>query len=215
MAYSSEMPPIAMFNALWFSNGDPSLYSKYAEAVMPLIAHAGADVLFPPLPVDEALEGEFHPDLAFFIRYPSQEAFDKMWNSDAYRDVASLRTNGLDRSVLTQCAIEPADAEPVLISTGIAVINMLWFHPGGRDRYEEYLTAAQPHVEAVGGRYVKPRFIPERAIEGDCKPDLIFIGWYPSREALHSLIANPDYLEVAQIRSDAVLRSTTTTLRAL
>ena len=203
-----------MFNALWFTKDSPALYGEYAAAVMPMIEQAGADVMFPPRSVDEALEGDFDPDLAFFIRYPSAEAFDAMWNSDAYRAVSSLRTNGLERSVLTRCAIEPVNAEPIQIKPGIAVLNMLWFRPGGRDRYDEYLTAAQPHVEAVGGHYVTPRFIPEHSIEGEFQPDLIFIGHYPSREALHSLITNPGYLEVAQIRGEAVLRSATTTLRA-
>lgn len=208
------MTPIAMLNGLWFHTDDRrDLYSQYAQAVMPIIDEVGAAILFPPLSVDETLEGDFDPDLVFFIRYPSEEAFDKMWNSDAYAAVSSLRTNALDHSVLTQCAIQPADTGPVEINTGIAVLNMLWFQPGGGERYDDYLAAARPHVEAVGGHYVSPRFVPERAIEGEFEPDLIFIGHYPSREALHSLIANPDYLEAAHIRNEAVQRSVTTTVR--
>jgi uncharacterized protein (DUF1330 family) len=89
---------------------------------------------------------------------------------------------------------------------------MLWFKPGGRTRYEDYLAAARPHVEHVGGQYVSPRFIPEEAIEGELQPDLIFVGHYPSRQALDELIANPGYLQAAQIRSQALDRSVTTTL---
>ena len=207
------MPPIAMLNALWFEPGDGAdLYSQYAQGVMPIIREVGADVLVPPLAVDQALEGDFDPDLAFFIRYPSADAFDAMWHSDAYAEVSPLRGNALRRAVLTRCAIDPPDAPPVELSPGIAVLNMLWFNPDGRARYDEYLAAARPHVEAVGGHYVTPRFVSEAAIEDDVTPDLIFIGNYPSREALYSMIANPDYLEAAVIRGEAVQRSVTTSL---
>ena len=58
-----------------------------------------------------------------------------------------------------------------------------------------------------------PRFIPEEAIEGDFQPDLIFIGHYPSPDALFSLIADPDYRTPSAIRSEAVERSVTSSLR--
>jgi uncharacterized protein (DUF1330 family) len=206
------MPPIAMFNALWFDDDGRASYAEYARAAMPVLDEAGAEVLFPPLPLGEALEGGFDPDLAFFIRYPSTEAFDAMWTSDAYAEVAPLRTNALRRAVLTRCSIEPADCGPVQLEPGIVVLNMLWFRPGGRSRYDDYLAAAQPHVERVGGHYVTPRFVPEQAVEGEFQPDLVFIGHYPSRQALDDLITNPDYLQAAQIRSEAVDRSVTTTL---
>ncbi len=203
-----------MLNALWFAPaGGTERYAEYTRGVMPIIEQVGADVLFPPLGVEEVLEGDFDPDLAFVIRYPSAQAFTEMWHSDAYANVAPLRSNALRRAVLTRCAIDPPDAEPVELSPGVAVLNMLWFHPGGRARYDDYLTAARPHVEAVGGHYVTPRLTPDQAIEGDFLPDLIFIGHYPSRDALHSLISNPAYLEAAAIRSEAVHRSVTTALR--
>ena len=207
------MPPIAMFNALWFAPGDgPAAYAEYGQAVMPLIHDVGADVLFPPLGVDEALEGQFDPDLAFFVRYPSEEAFDAMWQSPAYAEISRLRRDALERAVLTRCAIDPPDAAPVELSPGVAVLNMLWFHEGGRARYDDYLEAARPHVEAVGGRYVTPRFVPDLAIEDSFTPDLIFIGNYPSRAALHSVVSSPDYLGAATIRGEAVQRSVTTSL---
>lgn len=202
-----------MFNALWFTDDGWTSYADYGRAAMPALDDAGAEVLFPPLPLGEALEGGFDPDLAFFVRYPSPEAFDRMWTSDAYAQVAPLRSNALRKAVLTRCAIEPPDSEPLHFEPGIVVLNMLWFNPGGRARYGDYLHAAQPFVEAVGGHYVTPQFVPEQAIEGDFQPDLIFIGHYPSRQALDELITNPDYLQAAQIRSEAVDRSVTTTLK--
>ncbi len=137
-----------------------------------------------------------------------------MWTSDTYAKVAPLRSNGLKKAVLTRCTIEPADAQPVVVDSCIAVLNMLWFKPGGRQRYDEYLEAARPIVERVGGHYVTPRFVPEEAVEGDFLPDLIFIGHYPSPDALFSLIADPDYRAPSAIRCEAVERSVTTTLRA-
>ena len=207
------MPPIAMLNALWFAPGEGAdLYSQYAQGVMPIIDEVGADVLVPPLAVDQALEGGFAPDRVLHP-LPVHGCVDAMWHSDVYAEVSPLRSNALRRAVLTRCAIDPPDASPVELSPGIAVLNMLWFKPDGRARYDEYLDAARPHVEAVGGHCVTPRFVPEAAIEDDVTPDLIFIGNYPSREALYSMIANPDYLEAAALRGEAVQRSVTTSLR--
>ena len=57
-----------------------------------------------------------------------------MWTSDTYAEVAPLRSDGLKKAVLTRCRIEPADAEPVVVESGIAVLNMLWFKPSSRAR---------------------------------------------------------------------------------
>jgi uncharacterized protein (DUF1330 family) len=100
------------------------------------------------------------------------------------------------------------------VESGIAVLNLLWFKDGGRRRYDDYLEAARPLVEDVGGHYVSPRFVPELAVEGGLHPDLVFIGRYPSREALVEVISDPRYAEAARIRSEAVERSVATTLRA-
>ena len=95
--------------ALWFRpDGGRESYSRYGEAVRPLIEEVGADVLFPPLPLGQALEGEFDPDLFFVVRYPSAETFDRMWESEVYAEVAGLRTDALQRVALTRCAIDPS-----------------------------------------------------------------------------------------------------------
>jgi uncharacterized protein (DUF1330 family) len=208
------MAPIAMWNALWFEiDGGRERYAEYGAAVMPILEQVGADILVPPLEIDQALEGRFDPDLTFFVRYPSQEAFDAMWQSDAYGHVASLRTDATRRAVLTRCAILPEDAGPVRLPRGIAVLNMLWLRPGGGERYDDYLEATRPQVEAVGGSYVVPRFRPDRAIEDDVAPDMIFIGHYPSTDALFAVVSAPEYEQHAKIRAEAVERSLTTTLR--
>lgn len=119
------------------------------------------------------------------MRYPSAAAFDEMWHSDAYRRVAHLCTDAVQRAVLTRFAIDP--------ESGVAVLNMLWFHNGGRQRYDEYRAAGQPRVENVGGRYVAPRFLPEQAYD--------------------DVVNHPDYEQVSALRTAAVRRSATTILR--
>jgi uncharacterized protein (DUF1330 family) len=207
------MAPIAMLNALWFRpNGGRESYSRYSEGVLPLIQEVGADVLFPPLPLERALEGEFDPDLFFIVRYPSAESFDRMWESEEYAEVARHRTDALVRVALTRCAIDPVDAGPAELHPGIALLNILWFESGGRERYDDYLEAVQPLVEGVGGRLTSPRFIPEKVVEGDLLPDLVLIGNYPSMDALVEMATSAAYEHVATIRAEAVTKSFTTSL---
>lgn len=205
--------PVAMLNALWFKPGGMELYGQYGEAVLPMLAEVGAELSTPFLQVEESLEGDFDPDLVGFVRYPSATAFDEMWCSERYRRVAPLRTDAVHRAVLTRCAIEPSDSGEALLDSGVVVLNMLWFHEGGQQRYDEYLAAAAPMVEAVSGRYVFPRFLPDLAYGDDFLPDLVFLGNYPSKEAVFDLVTNPAYAEVAEIRTAAVRRSATSILR--
>src|SRR5271163_432942 len=155
--------PVAMLNALWFRPGGMELYGQYGQAVLPMLAEVGAQLSTPFLEVEDPLEGGFDPDLVGFVRYPSATAFDEMWRSERYRRVAHLRTDAVHRAVLTRCAIEPSDSSEALLDRGVIVLNMLWFHEGGREWYDEYLAAAAPLVEAVGGRYVVSRFLPDLA----------------------------------------------------
>ncbi len=204
-----------MLNALWFrSDGGAERYGEYGAAVVPILADVGAELLFPSLPVAQSLEGGFDPDLLVFVRYPSLEAFDAMWQSDAYRAVAHLRTEAIAHAVLTRCRIEPEDAPSVrALAPGIVVLNCLWFSPGGSARYDDYLRAAQPLVERHGGGFVSPRLSPVQALGDDFVPDLVFLGQYPSADAVFELVADPDYAAPAAIRTAAVARSATTLLR--
>ncbi|MCX2932546.1 DUF1330 domain-containing protein [Mycobacterium sp. CVI_P3] len=145
--------PIAMFNTLWFRPDGMQLYGEYGGEVLPILADVGAELVTPFLMVDEPLEGGFDPDMVGFVRYPSAAAFDDMVDSDRYRRVAHLRSDAVHRAVLTRCAIEPPDPGAAVLEPGIAVLNMLWFHDGGRQRYAEYLSAVKPLVEAAGGRF--------------------------------------------------------------
>ncbi len=210
------MTPIVMFNALWFEpdGGESRYYEGYGSSALPLLASAGADLMTPFMSVDRALEGGFDPDVVGFVRYPSAEAFDEMWTSDAYAQVAPLRRDAVTRAVLTRCEIDPVDADPVRPPPGVVVLNLLWFLPGGRDRYDDYLAAARPLVEAIGGSLLAPRFVPTAAVEDDVVPELVLLGSYPSLESLTSMVGSPAYAEVAAIRGEAVARSMTTLLRS-
>lgn len=205
--------PVAMLNALWFRPGGMELYGQYGGAVLPMLAEVGAKLSTPFLQVEESLEGGFDPGMVGFVRYPSAKAFDEMWRSERYQRVAHLRTDAVHRAVLTRCAIEPPDSGEALLDSGVVVLNILWFHEGRRERYDEYLTAAAPLVEAAGGRYVAPRFLPDLAYDDDFVPDLVFLGNYPSKEAVFDVVTNPAYAEVSELRTAAVRRSATTILR--
>ena len=203
-----------MLNALWFrpDGGRERYLSQYGEASRPITAAAGAEVLFPFVPVDAALEGGFDADLFGLMRYPSADAFDDMWSSDQYAAVAPLRANALDRAVLTRCAIEPADAAAFDLRSGVVVMNALWFVPGGRARYDEYLAEVAPIVEELGGALLSPRLVPVVAVEGDFVPDLVFFGYYPSKEAHVALRTHPGFPDAASVRASALERSVTSTL---
>ena len=203
-----------MFNALWFRpDGGAERYGEYGAAVMPILADVGAELLFPFLRVDRALEGGLDPDLVGFVRYPSWDAFNAMWRSDAYQAIAHLREEAITKAILTRCVIDPADAMPVpSLPPGIAVLNALWFRDGGAVAYDDYLEAARPLVEGRGGRFLSPRFLPEQAFGEDFVPDLLFLGYYPSAEVLFDLVDSVDYQAPSTIRTAAVHHSATTVL---
>ncbi len=204
-----------MLNALWFRpEGGAERYGEYGEAVLPIMADVGADLLFPPMVVEQSLEGGFDPDLVVFVRYPSADAFEAMWRSDAYQKIAHLRTEAITRAVLTRCAIEPPDAEANReLPAGVAVLNALWFNEGGDATYDRYLEEAQPLVTSRGGQFLRPRLRPQVALGDDFVPDLVFLGHYPSIETLFEMIGSDEYRSPAATRSAAVNHSTTSILR--
>lgn len=203
-----------MFNALWFRpEGGAERYAEYGAAVLPILADVGAELVTPFLPVARRLEGEVDADLVGFVRYPSEDAFDAMWTSDAYQRIAHLRTEAVTKAILTRCEIDPPEAGPASVQGGVAVLNALWFHPGGAARYDEYLDAARPMVEARGGRFVTPRFRPVASLAATFQPDLLLLGHYPSADAVFDLVGDEAYQRgPAAIRAAAVARSATSIL---
>ncbi|MEO8697301.1 MAG: DUF1330 domain-containing protein [Acidimicrobiales bacterium] len=98
-------------------------------------------------------------------------------------------------------------AGPATDST-IYVLNVLWFKPGGAERYGDYLAASRPIVEAFGGEFLEP-FVAVEAWEGEIDADLIFYGRYPSRDALLAMLASDEYRAIFHIRQEAVERAMT------
>jgi uncharacterized protein (DUF1330 family) len=195
-----------MLNALWFKpDGGAERYGEYGQAVMPILAGVGAEMLFPPLPVVQTLEGGFDPDLIVLVRYPSWEAFDGMWRTDAYSKVAHLRTEALEKAVLTRCAIEPEDAAPVnALPAGIVIFEALTFADGGAASYDEYVRRTEPLVQTRGGGLLPPQLTPQQSLADDFMPDRVLLGHYPSVQTLYDVAATPEYQEHAPLRGRAL-----------
>ena len=60
-----------------------------------------------------------------------------------------------------------------------------------------------------------PRLLPQQALADDFRPDLMFLGYYPSTEALFELVNSTDYQPAAAVRDQALDRSATTILRVV
>ncbi|HEX4016747.1 MAG TPA: DUF1330 domain-containing protein [Frankiaceae bacterium] len=210
------MTAICMLNALWFRpDGGAERYAEYGAAVGPILDDVGAKLLFPPFPLEQALEGGFDPDLVVFVRYPSWEAFDGMWRTQAYQEIAHLRTEAISKAVLTRCAIDPDDATPVeQLGSGIVVLNALTFVDGGAAIYDEYLRQAEPLVRARGGQFLSPRMLPQAALGEEFLPDLVFLGQYPSIEAVQDMVGSTEYQQIAPTRSRSLKSAVTTVLRS-
>lgn len=209
------MAAICIFNALWFRpDGGAERFAEYGAAAQPFVAEAGGEQLFPSLSVEQSLEGGLDPDLVAFVRYPSVEAFDAMRLSDAYQEIMHLRSEAITKAIATRCVLEPAAAPAVSeLPDGVAVLNALWFRDGGAKTYDTYLDQARPLVEARGGHFIEPRLVPRAAMGEDFLSDLIFLGYYPTMEAVFDLVADPAYEGPAQTRGAAVDHSATTVLR--
>ena len=204
-----------MFNALWFHpDGGAEQYAQYGAAVSPMLAKLGGQLLFPTMAVETSLEGGLNPDLIAFVRYPSLEAHDALRNADDYAPLGRLRRKAISKAIATRCDLEPLDAEPTMdLPAGIAVLNALWFSSGGESVYEKYLSMSGPLVHEHGGHFVGPRLRPLTEFGAEFLPHLMFLGYYPSVEALNDLITSDDYKPAAAIRSQALHRSAATILR--
>jgi len=89
----------------------------------------------------------------------------------------------------------------------IVMLNALWFKPeGGRELYAQYLDAALPFIEAVGGEKL-PSYEPDRAVIGEFDADLVFFIRYPSWEAFKKFLCNEEYREKAVPLREAAITS--------
>jgi uncharacterized protein (DUF1330 family) len=205
------MAAICMLNALWFKpDGGAEMYAEYGEAAAPILDGVGAEMLFPPLPVVQSLEGDFDPDLILLVRYPSKEAFGGMWRTDEYAKIAHLRTDAITKAVLTRCALEPAETPAITeLPPGIILFEALTFHEGGRENYDEYLRRANALSEPRGASVLSPKLTPLKSLAEEFMPDLVMLAHYPSLETLYEMASTPEYQEFAPLRGQAVKHGTT------
>jgi uncharacterized protein (DUF1330 family) len=90
----------------------------------------------------------------------------------------------------------------------IVMLNALWFKAeGGKELYAQYLEAATPFIEAVGGRKL-PSYMPDRSVIGEFDADLVFFVEYPSWDAFKTFLWNEEYRERAvPLREAAIEKS--------
>jgi uncharacterized protein (DUF1330 family) len=99
---------VYMLNALWFKpDGGAARYAEYTAAAAPFVQELGGRMLegFTP---DQALIGQWDPDLFFIVEWPSWEAFTQLPANEGYRRIAHLREEALEDSLLIRCSRIPS-----------------------------------------------------------------------------------------------------------
>jgi uncharacterized protein (DUF1330 family) len=98
---------IYMLNALWFKkDGGKEKYAEYVAAAGPFVSELGGRMLdgFTP---DMALIGKWDPDLFFIVEWPSWDAFTQLPKSEGYQQIAHLREDAIEDSLLIRCSRNP------------------------------------------------------------------------------------------------------------
>jgi uncharacterized protein (DUF1330 family) len=89
----------------------------------------------------------------------------------------------------------------------VFMLNLLEFRPaGGAERYAEYSEAVAPLLERAGGRAIFAGRPAEHLI-GEGSWDLMILVSYPTRQAFLDMVSSAEYLEIAHLRSEALVRS--------
>ncbi len=89
----------------------------------------------------------------------------------------------------------------------VYMFNALWLKGDeGREMYAEYGRRAMQLVEQLGGGidYV---LSPVDAVDDEFVPDVLAVIRYPSRQVFDDMMASDEYLEFAQLRTDAAERA--------
>ncbi|TNY38021.1 DUF1330 domain-containing protein [Thermomonospora catenispora] len=95
----------------------------------------------------------------------------------------------------------------------VVMLNLLRFAPGGEKHYREYTRRTAPFLKKYGGEllYAGQGSTALVAEEGQAW-DAVLVVRYPSREAFSRMVADPEYREVAELRTkaltEAVLQAT-------
>ena len=200
---------------LWFEpDGGAEQYAQYGAAVGPLLANVGGQLLFPTMAVEKSKLSNLHPDLVAFVRYPSAEAHDALRDADDYRPLGQLRRHAITRAIATRCALDPVDAESMIVlPAGIAVLSALWFAAGGEQSFQTYMQKAAPLVHEHGGNFVEPRLRPLTSFGENFVPNVMVLCHYPSIEAFEELITSDAYNNATSILSQTLHHAATTILR--
>lgn len=93
-----------MLNALWFkANGGAEKYAEYTRAAGPFVNELGGSMTEAYVP-QQSLIGDWDPDLFFLVEWPDYESFQKLAQHQGYLQIAHLREEALDKSLLIQCS---------------------------------------------------------------------------------------------------------------
>ena len=89
----------------------------------------------------------------------------------------------------------------------VLMLNLLGFRPdGGAERYGEYARAVAPLLERAGARILAAG-LGSAALIGTDGWDAVALVEYPTRGAFLEMVSSPEYLEIAQLRTEALERS--------
>ena len=92
----------------------------------------------------------------------------------------------------------------------VQMINLLAFKPdGGRESYERYAEAVQPHLDAVGAKVVALS-AQRQVLIGEADRvwwDAILTVEYPSIQAFLAMVTSEGYRAIAHYRTDALLQA--------
>jgi len=95
---------VFMLNVLWFKeDGGAQKYAEYAAAAAPFVEGLGGKLVESYTP-QEALIGEWDPDLFFVLEWPDWDTFMKLARDPGYQEVVHLRQEALRNSLLIRCA---------------------------------------------------------------------------------------------------------------
>ncbi|WP_216908341.1 DUF1330 domain-containing protein [Nocardia noduli] len=95
----------------------------------------------------------------------------------------------------------------------VVMLNLLRFAPDGAAAYQEYSRRAAEFLGKYGGRVLYGgQGSTALVAETGQAWDAVLVVWYPSRDAFSSMVADPGYLEITSLRtqalSEAVLQAT-------
>lgn len=99
--------PVVMVNLLKFrEDGGAASYQRYAEEVVPHLAHVGASVVYGGATPAVVLGDGAKPwwDAILLVQYPTPGAFLQMVSDPAYHEVHEHRAAALDRGDLIATA---------------------------------------------------------------------------------------------------------------